>query len=151
RNVTGVQTCALPIFSATFAHLVQLRATHPVLRPVHYRFLTSSGRPTRAWFDAHGEEMSHEVWHDPHYRVLQLTRETGNSDDRRMLVVITAAANSAAAPAPTHAATAYDLVSDSTCQRPQISTLPPELGRLESGGDILMPGMSMRIYLSANH
>ena len=136
---------------ATFAHLVQLRATHPVLRPVHYRFLTSSGRPTLAWFDEHGEEMSHEVWHDPHYRVLQLTRETGNSDDRRMLVVINGALNSVAVTAPTDAAPAYELVWDSTWQRPQIGTLPPELGRLESGGDILMPGMSMRIYLSANH
>jgi len=136
---------------ATFAHLLQLRAAHPVLRPVHYRFLTSSGRPTLAWFDEHGEEMSHEVWHDPHYRVLQLTRETGNSDDRRMLVVINGALNSVAVTAPTGAAPAYELVWDSTWQRPQIGTLPPELGQLESGGDLLMPGMSMRIYLSANH
>ena len=136
---------------ATFAHLLQLRATHPVLRPVHYRFLTSSGRPTLAWFDEHGEEMSHEVWHDPHYRVLQLTRETGNSDDRRMLVVINGALNSVAVTAPTDAAPAYELVWDSTWQRPQIGTLPAELGQLESGGDILMPGMSMCIYLSTNH
>lgn len=134
---------------ATFSHLLQLRATHPALRPDHYRFLTASGRPTLAWFDEHGEEMAHDVWHDPHYRVLQMTRASGNAEDSELLVVINGALNAVTVTAPSGASPRYQLVWDSSWTRPQIGTPTPEDGYLGAAEETRVPGMSLRIYLSA--
>ncbi len=127
---------------ATFTYLLRLRDDHPALRPDHYRFLTTAGRPTLQWFREDGKAMRHEDWHDPQRRVLQMTRETGIAGDRHALAVINGSLTDVEVTAPQDGAAGYTLVWDSVWERPQ------EGGdELAPGDKVTVPGMSLRIYL----
>ncbi len=71
---------------ATTRHLLHLRRTHAALRTT--RFFT--GRPSAdgqradlAWYDARGEAFTHERWHDPDVRTLQMLRWSAGTADAR--------------------------------------------------------------------
>jgi glycogen operon protein len=60
---------------ATARHLIRLRREHPVLRQDRFfagRPVHTGGTKDLAWFGPDGEEMTHERWHDPRARVLQM-------------------------------------------------------------------------------
>lgn len=64
------------------AYLLRLRRENPVLRP--HNFYSGTALDAKVhdlqWFDADGEEMSAEKWHDPNNQLLQMLRGAANSD-----------------------------------------------------------------------
>ena len=76
--------------------LLALRREHPALRvDAFYRGTPLPGdapsQPDLAWYDAAGEPFTHDDWHDPEARTLQMMRRTPVAGSSHVLVVLNGA------------------------------------------------------------
>ncbi|RXZ45867.1 glycogen debranching protein GlgX [Agromyces binzhouensis] len=132
---------------ATTRHLLRLRREHPALRPVRYgRFGESVPSASQMdWYNADGETMTIEHWHDPSQRTLQfLAASTPEFEDfNRILLVVHASEREVEVLLPDHPGVDdYELLWDSAVDEPG-----DELGaRHEPGTRLLMTPQSMRLF-----
>ena len=141
---------------ATTAHLVALRAEHAVLRPSSFfRGAPHDGDPASEpdlmWFDAAGTPVSHEQWHDPAVRVLQMLRTVpGTGSCRSALLVVNGALDVAEVTVAPGAAGAWELAWDSTWEHPDEASSSENNGGAapEAGATLWLEPLSMRLYLS---
>lgn len=141
---------------ATTRHLIRLRREHPVLRQGRFfagRPVHPDGTKDLAWFAADGVEVTHERWHDPRIRVLQMYLHAvvlapGGArryhTDESLLVILQGQPE----PVPVHRpglpwARTYRLLWDSAEERP----LDPEAPAATPDGEpVTLSPFSMRIY-----
>ncbi|WP_226921487.1 glycogen debranching protein GlgX [Georgenia subflava] len=139
---------------STTSYLLRLRREHPVLRPTRF----ASGRPADgdevadlAWFDAGGDAMSAQRWHDPHNRVLQMLRSGLHCGDGDALVVLNGSLDQQEVTLARGRGADFELVWDSSWERPDHSledeTDPMSLVA-SPGESVEMESLSMRLYLT---
>ncbi|MFH5824054.1 glycogen debranching protein GlgX [Georgenia sp. AZ-5] len=138
---------------ATAAYLLDLRRDHPVLRPARF----ASGRPAPgddvadlAWFDARGEAMTAQLWHDPHNRVLQMLRSGRPGADA--LVLLNGSLDLQEVTLVKGRGADYELVWDSAWERPgqhRADSDAEPMSLLASPGETVeLESLSMRVYLT---
>jgi isoamylase len=141
---------------ATARHLVRLRREHPVLRQSRFfagRPVHSDGTKDLAWFAPDGTEMTHERWHDPRVRGLQMylhavmlapggTRR--HHVDESLLIVLQGQPETVEVRLPGAPwATRFRLLWDSAEERP---CDPDEAEPVPGDATIAVAPFSMRIY-----
>ncbi|WP_438855681.1 glycogen debranching protein GlgX [Agromyces sp. M3QZ16-3] len=132
---------------ATTRHLLRLRREHPALRPVRYgRFGERVPSASQMdWYNAAGETMTIEHWHDPSQRTLQfLAASTPEFEGfNRILLVVHASEREVEVLLPEHPGVDdYELLWDSALDEPG-----GELGaRFEPGTRLAMTPQSMRLF-----
>jgi glycogen operon protein len=129
---------------ATTRHLVRLRRDHPVLRQRAFfsgRQIHADGSMDLAWFGADGEPMGHR-WDGPTVDVLQALYNGAWLSHQSVLVTLNGSARPADVTLPTApGTTAYELVWDSTDDRPA-----PPGGPVDAGSVVSMGAASMRVW-----
>ncbi|KAE8763545.1 glycogen debranching protein GlgX [Georgenia thermotolerans] len=140
---------------ATTAYLLRLRREHRVLRPTRF----ASGRPVAGddvadlgWFDAAGQPMTPQQWHDPHHRVLQMLRSGFRFGDADALLVLNGSLDQQEVALPHGRGCDYELVWDSSWERPDFSRLSSDsepFSLVASPGErVELEALSMRLYLT---
>ena len=131
---------------ATFAHLTKLRRENPVLRPSSFGDFESATaeHDMIRWFNAAGELMTEENWHDGECRTVQRygvhIREDGSQN--RMLLVIHGSEKATEIKLPTEITDAgFDLVWNSALELP-----PTEIVRFEPLSTVPVSGTSMLLF-----
>jgi glycogen operon protein len=130
-------------FEDTFAHLTKLRRENPVLRPKTFGDFNEANQDHDMvrWFNAQGEIMTDENWHDSECRTIQRYSERleANGDRSAILLVIHGAEMVQEVKLPSQAGVSkYDLLWNSAFDEPadEIDTLLPEAITLLSGTSI---------------
>ncbi|MPV50318.1 glycogen debranching protein GlgX [Pseudactinotalea sp. HY160] len=142
----AAHTGEIPDFTATVTYLLDLRRSHEVLRPAHYRSHTRSGRPTLSWYDRTGQAMEPETWYDPSQRVLQMARVQPEGEGRNLLAIFNGEIEAAGIALPTAEDGRYELVWDSEWAAPD----HPSRGAVAAAGSqVTLAPMSLRVYLSS--
>jgi glycogen operon protein len=141
---------------ATTRYLLRLRREHPVThqdrffagRPVH-----PDGTKDLAWFGADGCEMTHERWHDPGQRVLQMYLHAvvrGRRDhhvDSSLLLVLQGSPEDTEVRLPSRPwAHTYHLAWDSAHEVPPGHPRGPRPTTVPPRALLQVPGLSMRVY-----
>lgn len=139
---------------ATTRRLLALRRDNPVLRPTRfYRGAPHDGdpatQPDLAWFDAAASPVSHEQWHDPDVRVLQMLRTASEPGDRDALVVLNGALQVADVTVPAGGTGTWELVWDSTWEHPDQRDHNGN-GAPSAGDDVVLEPLALRLYLSTS-
>ncbi len=140
---------------ATTTYLLRLRREHRVLRPTRF----ASGRPVSGddvadlgWFDAAGQPMTPQQWHDPHPRVLQMLRSGLRFGDGDALLVLNGSLDQQEVALPRGRGRDYELVWDSAWERPDFSRMSSDsepLSLVASPGErVELEALSMRLYLT---
>ena len=140
---------------ATVQFLLSLRRAHPVLRPAAYLTGLGSdqGLPDLGWYQMSGEQVSHECWHRPDFRAVQMLRHSPAADRRDALVLINGDLdNTDAVLPPAKLGQNWELTWDSTWEHPD----DRGFADLGEGPMIVTPGvdvvplhlLSTRLYLS---
>ena len=122
---------------ATASFLVELRESHPVLRPES--FATGSAPegdtlPDLSWYRADGVPMDTDAWHDPWTRVIQMLRNGGPLQDNDLLVIINGWLDQVDVTLPDGHGTDWHLSWDSTWAVPRPHTSAFALARRVSRG-----------------
>ena len=140
----------------TTAHLLRLRRDHPVLRQDRFfagRPVHADGTKDLAWFGPEGSEMTHERWHDPALRTLQMYLHAvvpdghGGHVDESLLLVVQGAGTSVDVrlPGPPWG-TDYTLLWDSAVDLPPGVPGGPAVAHEEGGDAVSVPANSLRVY-----
>jgi glycogen operon protein len=122
---------------ATTRFLTRLRAGHPVLRQRTFftgREVHADGSTDLAWFDLDGTLMGNGRWEDPSTRTLRMLLNGAWIGEASVLVVLHGAAHAGQVALPAvPGLTAYQLLWDSTDERPASLTAPTPPGTFEIG------------------
>lgn len=145
---------------ATARHLLALRREHPALRPDTFYTgrpvpgTDEPGVPDLVWFDAAGELLDHDSWHDPHLRTLQMLRTARETGARDVLVVLAGSLDPVEVTLPGARAAAgdpaehWELVWDSTWEHPDDLDRANGEGTAEPGDVVGLEPLSLRVYVS---
>ncbi|MBD8080140.1 glycogen debranching protein GlgX [Cellulosimicrobium arenosum] len=145
---------------ATARYLLALRAEHPALRPDTFftgRPVPGSdvpGVPDLVWFDADGQLLDHESWHDPRVRTLQMLRTAGGPGARDVLVVLAGALDPVDVTLPGVRAVAgdepesWELAWDSDWEHPADRDRTNGEGSVRAGSVVGLEPLSLQVYVS---
>jgi len=140
---------------ATMQFLLALRRDHPVLRPSEYLSGRRSrlGLPDLGWYQMSGREVSHERWHQPDFRAVQMLRHSPELTLHDALVLINGNLDNTDAVLPlAKQGRHWELIWDSTWEHPDERTYADS----GEGPAVVAPGadavpvhlLSTRLYLS---
>jgi isoamylase len=133
---------------ATTRFLAQLRAEHPVLRQRTFftgREVHEDGSMDLAWFGPDGEPMENGLWEDPSTRTLQMLLNGAWIGHPSLLIVMNGQSTASKVSLPVMPGlAAYELLWDSTDERPESSLAPTPTGKVEVGAS------SIRVYRAAD-
>jgi len=136
----------------TTRYLIALRRENPVLRPTAFYRGTDERdhfRDDLAWFDRTGNPATHEWWHEPSVRIVQMMRSGSEGPDA--LVVINGDPDEATVSLPRDQGPAWSLVWDSAWESPHSKEAKAVRNAhpVMPGDDLPLPPHSMRLYLGA--
>lgn len=148
---------------ATTQHLLRLRREHLALR-VDGFFLghpqpdDEPGQPDLAWYDAEASPVSHEQWHDPSTRIVQMLRRERRGhdpeeiDDSHVLLVLNGTLDDVRVvlAGRGNSTRAWTLAWDSAWERPDERELRPDGAPhdVAAGTEIHLEPLSMQVYLA---
>lgn len=130
----------------TVRYLLRQRRDNPVLRPNFFythEAVSGDSVPQLVWYDAFGFQMPDWCWFDPNYPVLQMLRSGGGDGGRDGLIIFNRSLDSQAVTLPEGRDESFELVWDSTWERPldvRENYAPGARTRLDP--------TSMRLYLT---
>ena len=133
----------------TTRYLAQLRRQFSVFRPADFYQgrIDDEGPDAQAhdvqWFNALGEELDHDMWHDPKMRTLQMLRPSPD-DQPGALVILHGGLNPQVIRPAVPAGARVELVWDSSWSNPEMALDPintPDVG------DFLTEALSVLVYL----